>query len=513
MGSIPLPALDIKPPQQPDMMGDVSKLMAMRSMMNQQQEQQQRIQEQQQTIADQQATTTAMKAINPLDPKYKNDSDGYYADLSKSVLDNGGSANAATGIQQHGLTIKKTVSDIAKQDAETGSKKIETFISIHKAIGDALEGIENVPDEQLHDKAVATVQDLAKNGIMDPAMAQGAIAQIQQTSDPKALRAQIDVFAKSVMGAKAAAEQAKTEAETHKDTEQAGEASAAADLKRDESNYYATHGGAPGVSAEIQQQNSWLARPENKGKDAADFLAWKAKQSPMGLVMGNMLGPGGEGSALDQAAQRYLQSGEMPQGLARSPGSITAILKRAAEMDPNANIAANKVNLAANKASLQKLQTSFDQVSAFESTAGKNLDLFLDKLNKIPDLGVKFANTPLRLIDEKMIGSDNYQAMKAAQQTAAAEAAKVLSSANASGVLSDSQKKEAEDILSGNLSYSAAKQVVGTLKQDFANRHQSYDSQIKDIQRRIGIVAPKPATTAAPGAPGAFSWDTMPEHK
>src|SRR5437899_12811456 len=119
MGSIPLPALDIKPPQQPDMMGDVSKLMAMRSMMNQQQEQQQRIQEQQQTIADQQATTTARKAINPLDPQYKNDSDGYYADLSKSVLDNGASANAATGLQQHGLTIKKTVSANATQDTAT----------------------------------------------------------------------------------------------------------------------------------------------------------------------------------------------------------------------------------------------------------------------------------------------------------------------------------------------------------------------------------------------------------
>lgn len=44
MSTIPLPALDLKNPQQPDMMGDVSKLMALRSMMNQQQGQEQRIQ-------------------------------------------------------------------------------------------------------------------------------------------------------------------------------------------------------------------------------------------------------------------------------------------------------------------------------------------------------------------------------------------------------------------------------------------------------------------------------------
>lgn len=146
---------------------------------------------------------------------------------------------------------------------------------------------------------------------------------------------------------------------------------------------------------------------------------------------------------------------------------------------------AGKAGVQADAASLKKLQTNFDQVSAFEGTAGKNLDLFINKLSAIPDLKSKFMNVPMRMIDAKMIGSDNYQAMKAAQQTAAAEAAKVLSSANASGVLSDSQKKEAEDMLSGNLTLSAAKQVVETLKQDFSNRHQSYQQQIQDIQTRL----------------------------
>lgn len=146
---------------------------------------------------------------------------------------------------------------------------------------------------------------------------------------------------------------------------------------------------------------------------------------------------------------------------------------------------AAKAGVQADAASLKKLQTNFDQVSAFESTAGKNLDLFVNKLSKIPDLGGKFANVPMRLIDAKMIGTDNYQAMKAAQQTAAAEAAKVLGSANASGVLSDSQKKEAEDILSGNLTLSAAKAVVQTLRQDFANRHQSYKDQLDQIHGRL----------------------------
>jgi hypothetical protein len=171
------------------------------------------------------------------------------------------------------------------------------------------------------------------------------------------------------------------------------------------------------------------------------------------------------------------------------------------EAPSSADALAAKGVVQADVASLKNLQKNFDQVSAFESTANKNLDLFLNKLNAIPDLGSKFGNVPMRMIDQNMIGSANYQAMKAAQQTAAAETAKVLSSANASGVLSDTQKKEAEDMLSGNLSYKAARAVVQTLKQDFANRHQSYQDQIGQIQGRIkGTPASQPAATSDPFA-------------
>lgn len=206
MGNIPLPALDLKPPQQPDMMGDVSKLMALKSMMGQQQMQQQEIQKNQQALKNQQATTEAMKHWDGKD----------YDALTKSVLDYGGDATAAQAIQKHGLDIKKTVSDIAAQDATTGSKNLETFIGSHKAIGDALEGIEQVPDAELHQKALDTIGQLAKAGIMDPQAAQQLMQGVQQVQDPKVLRDHIDVFAKSSMGAKAVAEQAKTAAETAK---------------------------------------------------------------------------------------------------------------------------------------------------------------------------------------------------------------------------------------------------------------------------------------------------------
>ena len=118
------------------------------------------------------------------------------------MLTNGGSANAALAVKQHALTIKKTVSDIAAHDATTGSKNLETYINSHKMVGNALEELTQLPDEQLHDGATAKVSELAKAGVIDPPTAEKALQTIQGTPDPNALRSQIDLLAKRHWGRK-----------------------------------------------------------------------------------------------------------------------------------------------------------------------------------------------------------------------------------------------------------------------------------------------------------------------
>jgi hypothetical protein len=246
------------------------------------------------------------------------------------------------------------------------------------------------------------------------------------------------------------------------------------------------------MPVEPQELAAYLKNPSldaGKNKDAATFASWKAKQSPMAMVMGNQLpaGPGGAANpALDQAAERYSQTGVLPSGFARSPGTMTAIMSRAAELHPEANIAGNAALYGANKGALTQLQEQFSKVSAFEGTALKNLDLYVQKAQAIPDLQTRFANVPLRMITGKMIGEQNYAAMQAARNTAASEVAKVLSSATGSGVLSDTQKKEAENILDGNYPLAATLQVVQTLKQDLGNRHQSYQQEINHLAGMVG---------------------------
>jgi hypothetical protein len=423
------------------------------------QEMQQRsleMQAQQRQLNDQDAQT---KTITQFDPT-KNTIN----DVPGMFVKNGGSGAGALALQQGLIAQKKNLAGLTDEQLAQQQKQMDLTQGVHDAVTQA-------PPEQ-------------KNTVYQAGLHQLQAAGVDTSKEPLQYPGD-DVFAQHLPAIRFHSAILADEQKDRETTAKEQEAQAKiAGAQTTQQRLQAEMPGGPLEAPDKAELADWLKKNPDKGP--SDYVAWKAKQTPTAMVLGNMLGQGGANSALDQQAEKYFQTGQLPGGFSRSPGTTAAIIQRANALHPGESLAENQAGYKANQASLTGLQKNFDTVSAFENTAGKNLDLYLQKLNAIPDLGVKFANVPLRMIDDKLVGSDNYQAMKAAQQTAAAEVAKVLSSANASGVLSDSQKKEAEDILSGNLSYSAAKNVVATLKQDFANRHQSYQAQIADIQGRLG---------------------------
>lgn len=223
--------------------------------------------------------------------------------------------------------------------------------------------------------------------------------------------------------------------------------------------------------------------PKVKNKNRATFLAWKARQQPAATVLGNMIPTG---NALDQQAELYYQTHELPAGFARSPGTTSAIIKRAAELHPEGNLAGNQASFKADQESLKKLQSNFDQVTAFENTAIKNLDQVSKAMAQVPELNSRLANTPVRAIDAKVLGTPQMARLRAALLTASKESAKVLQSANASGVLSDEASREAQAVLDGSLPAKSMQAAIDQLKTDFGNRHQSYQDAINAIKARMG---------------------------
>lgn len=189
--------------------------------------------------------------------------------------------------------------------------------------------------------------------------------------------------------------------------------------------------------------------------------------------------------AIDQNARQYLQTGVMPVLGMKDPGNRAKILNRAAELDAGGNVAANKAGYKADTGSLSALQKQRDAVGAFESTALKNLDVFMDAAKAIPDTGSPALNKPLRALSEQGLGSAELAAYNAARRTVIPEFAKILANPGLSGQLSDSARKEVEEVLSGNATLAQTIAVANVLKRDAENRRTSYDDQLKTIRERI----------------------------
>lgn len=486
MGNIPLPALAIRPPeQQADPMGQLTKLMALRSMMTRSAVEQQQLQLQTQRVKDQQLTQQYL-ASNP------KSTFGDAAEALKGQI----STEAYTNLMDTDATIRQKHSAATQADLDNLQK-------VHGEQQRLYNNAANLSDPDLQQQWPALASQF--NAIpgnpmkLDPAK---PLTKDQLPQFGTALGLQ-EAYLKQE------ADKRKEAAETGEAISKGQEAQATAESKRMESEWYKTHPGvgAPGVSAELPQEADWLAK--NPDKTPADFLKYKATLVPQfnfNLQSGLLTD-----QARDMAAENYFQTGQLPAG-ARSPAMIAAIINRAGELHPGGNLAGNKAAYAANKQSLESIQKNFDQVTAFENTAGKNLDTFLTTAKKVVDAGSPWINKPLRSVDANGLGDTDQAAFNAARATALTEIAKVLNSANASGVLSDSARQEVSELIGPGATLHQIYSAAQILKQDMANRHQSYQMQIDDIHKRLGV-GPTAETTPQPATSGAFSWDNMPEHK
>jgi hypothetical protein len=192
-------------------------------------------------------------------------------------------------------------------------------------------------------------------------------------------------------------------------------------------------------------------------------------------------------AALDTAARRYLTDGTLPaMGMGRNGATARqAIINRAAEIDPNADIAGSRANFQADTGSLKKLQQQSDAVTAFENTAKRNAKLFSDMLGKIPDGGSRFANAPMRSLSSAF-GSEDMANFNVLRQSLANEYARIISNPNLSGVMSDSAREEGSALLNPNATVGQLRAAMATLAAEAENRRLEFDSQISSVKKRMG---------------------------
>lgn len=188
--------------------------------------------------------------------------------------------------------------------------------------------------------------------------------------------------------------------------------------------------------------------------------------------------------AVQMAAAQYRATGIMPP-VGRNRAVQKQIMDAAAAMGP-VDLASNEAAYRANQGSLTSLQKNLDSVTAFEKTAGKNLDLFLNQAKKVVDTGSPWQNAPLRTIQRNALGSADQAAYDTARQVAINEIAKVTGNPGLTGQLSDSARHEIEAFNPNSATLAQTYRVAQVLKQDMENRRGAYQDQISDIQKRIG---------------------------
>lgn len=216
---------------------------------------------------------------------------------------------------------------------------------------------------------------------------------------------------------------------------------------------------------------------------------------PASMTVNSALVPSGD--ALDMAAKKYLATGELPSmGMGQAGAAArVAVMNAAAKIDPTASLAANKAAYKADAANLTKLQTTEGTLSAFEKTAGKNLDQFLSLADKIPDTGVPWLNQPIRSVNDKALGSADQAAFNAARDVALREIARVTNDPKLSGALTDSARAEVAGLSGKDATFAQIKAVAKVLKQDMANVHSGINEQINAVKTGLQGNPSLPAVT------------------
>lgn len=497
MSSIPLPALAVKPPQQQDTIGQFANLLALKNQIQnaplQRQALQQQIQSGQLQLQQQQLAVQNQKAMTQAFQQWDGKN---YGDLAHLALQAGASGDAVMALQQHALAVRDTASQIAQRDAQTGQANLDTLIKRNGLIAGKIAAVSQLPDDQLAQGVSSAMQEL--QGQLDPQHLQQGQALLQglQSGQLPADRARqaLDMFRKSFLSDGQIMEDVKNQAQTREANSRANEADVNAQKAQTEMQL------GTGPMADSRYRNILMAeklgRPVTP-EDQAFKAAYEKQKMLVPTATINLQSGLLNDQAKQMAAQTYAQTGQLPAGM-RSPAMSAQILNTAAQ-NGAPNIAANKAEYAANAESLKKMQANFDNVTAFENTAGKNLDQFLATAKSVVDSGSPLINSPLRSITNTMAGSDKMAAFNAARQTAIAEISKVLSSANAgSGVVSDSARHEVEGLIGPNASLKQIYSAAQILRKDMENRHQAYQQQLNDIKGRMsGGAKAAPSNTSS----------------
>jgi hypothetical protein len=189
---------------------------------------------------------------------------------------------------------------------------------------------------------------------------------------------------------------------------------------------------------------------------------------------------------------------QLPRGI-QTLGIRDAIVRKALEQDPSYDQATAIAGNVAKTTALNKLKIQEQMVGAFEDTARRNIDVLKGYIGKIPNLGSPALNRPARWA-ARQTGNKDVAGFETALLTVQQEAARVLATANANGIVTDNARHEMQQSLSAADTPEQAIEALNVIVKDFGNRRAAHRDGIKALMEDIGAdtsVAPADKATPA----------------
>jgi hypothetical protein len=192
-------------------------------------------------------------------------------------------------------------------------------------------------------------------------------------------------------------------------------------------------------------------------------------------------------AGLDVVATTFAKTGQMPtmgRG-AQGQKAREAVINRAAELfGPELDIAGNKASFESNKAALTNLRKIHTAATAFSNTVDKNAHVLRESLKGLIDSGSPLINRPIRQL-QTAVGDPNLRSFRTALATVQPEFARLLNSPSATGVVTVDAQQHMREILDENATPRELLAALSILERDGRNRLESYDAQIKEIEKEI----------------------------
>lgn len=166
------------------------------------------------------------------------------------------------------------------------------------------------------------------------------------------------------------------------------------------------------------------------------------------------------------------------------------------------DVVSGRAGFKADTTSLNKITPQYDAITAFEKTAIRNGKILIELADKVDVTGVPVLERWIRAGRKEIGGDPDVAKLHAQMNLYRAEAARILTQPNLSGVLTDTARKEMEEVMSNRASATQIRETVNLLERDFNNRKETLEEQISSIRARMrnrvspGGEAPAVAPTA-----------------